>query len=46
MPDGQGGRSLFGNLTLSRLPVGQVFRHSLPRRPKRACRACRGCAWR
>lgn len=34
MPDGQGGRSLFGNLTLSRLPVGQVFRHSLPRPPE------------
>lgn len=27
-------RSLFGNLTLSRLPVGQVFRHSLPRPPE------------
>jgi len=34
MPDGKGGRSLFGNLTLSRLPVGQVFRHSLPRPPE------------
>lgn len=34
MPDGRGGRSLFGNLTLSRLPVGQVFRHSLPRPPE------------
>ncbi len=31
LPDGAGGRSLFGNLSLSRLPVGQVFRHSLPR---------------
>lgn len=30
VPDGAGGRNLFGNLTLSRLPVGQVFRHSLP----------------
>ncbi|MDD3352601.1 endonuclease/exonuclease/phosphatase family protein [Zoogloea sp.] len=33
VPDGEGGRSCFGNLTLSRLPVGQVFRHSLPRPP-------------
>jgi len=33
VPDGAGGRNLFGNLTLSRLPVGQVFRHSLPRPP-------------
>lgn len=31
LPDGAGGRSQFGNLSLSRLPVGQVFRHSLPR---------------
>lgn len=30
LPDGQGGRSLFGNLILSRLPVAQVFRHALP----------------
>lgn len=29
--DGQGGRSLFGNLVLSRLPVLQVYRHLLPR---------------
>ncbi|WP_374264274.1 endonuclease/exonuclease/phosphatase family protein [Zoogloea sp.] len=36
MPDGRGGRSSFGNLTLSRLPVGQVFRHSLPRPPEEA----------
>ena len=28
--DGQGGRSLFGNLILSRLPVVQVYRHLLP----------------
>ncbi len=28
--DGRGGRALFGNLLLSRLPVGQVFRHMLP----------------
>lgn len=30
LPDGQGGRSRFGNLVLSRLPVLQVFRHALP----------------
>lgn len=30
VPDGRGGRSQFGNLILSRLPVGQVFRHLLP----------------
>jgi endonuclease/exonuclease/phosphatase family metal-dependent hydrolase len=29
--DGRGGRSLFGNLIFSRLPVIQVFRHLLPR---------------
>ncbi|WP_153163483.1 endonuclease/exonuclease/phosphatase family protein [Zoogloea sp. 1C4] len=34
LPDATGGRSQFGNLTLSRLPVGQVFRHSLPRPPE------------
>ncbi|MBL0283719.1 MAG: endonuclease/exonuclease/phosphatase family protein [Zoogloea sp.] len=34
LPGKTGGRSLFGNLTLSRLPVGQVFRHSLPRPPE------------
>ena len=28
--DGKGGRSLFGNLILSRLPVVQVYRHLLP----------------
>ncbi len=28
--DGAGGRARFGNLMLSRLPVGQVFRHLLP----------------
>lgn len=28
--DGNGGRSLFGNLILSRLPVAQVYRHLLP----------------
>jgi endonuclease/exonuclease/phosphatase family metal-dependent hydrolase len=28
--DGKGGRRSFGNLILSRLPVRQVFRHSLP----------------
>lgn len=30
MPDGSGGRRRFGNLLLSRFPVRQVFRHSLP----------------
>ncbi|MFU2488693.1 endonuclease/exonuclease/phosphatase family protein [Thauera sp. WH-1] len=30
VPDGSGGRARFGNLILSRLPVGQVFRHLLP----------------
>jgi len=30
VPDGKGGRSQFGNLILSRLPVLQVFRHLLP----------------
>jgi endonuclease/exonuclease/phosphatase family metal-dependent hydrolase len=30
LPDGQGKRSQFGNLILSRLPVLQVFRHLLP----------------
>lgn len=30
LPDESGGRRLFGNLVLSRLPVQQVYRHSLP----------------
>jgi len=30
LPDGQGGRSLFGQMILSRLPLLQVFRHLLP----------------
>lgn len=30
VPDDRGGRAQFGNLLLSRLPVGQVFRHLLP----------------
>ena len=30
VPDGRGGRALFGNLVLSRLPVGAVCRHVLP----------------
>ena len=30
VPDGKGGRRRFGNMILSRLPVRQVFRHSLP----------------
>lgn len=29
-PDGSGGRRQFGNLILSRLPVRQAFRHTLP----------------
>jgi endonuclease/exonuclease/phosphatase family metal-dependent hydrolase len=34
VPDGKGGRRRFGNLILSRLPVRQVFRHSLPWPPE------------
>jgi len=34
VPDGQGGRRRFGNMILSRLPVRQVFRHSLPWPPE------------
>lgn len=30
LPDGRGGRKRFGNLILSRLPVGQVWCHLLP----------------
>jgi endonuclease/exonuclease/phosphatase family metal-dependent hydrolase len=30
VPDGRGGRSLFGNAIFSRLPLGQVWRHPLP----------------
>jgi endonuclease/exonuclease/phosphatase family metal-dependent hydrolase len=30
LPDGRGGRRRFGNMILSRLPVRQVLRHSLP----------------
>jgi endonuclease/exonuclease/phosphatase family metal-dependent hydrolase len=30
VPDGRGGRNLFGNAIFSRLPVGQVWRHLLP----------------
>lgn len=30
LPDGRGGRKQFGNAVLSRLPVGQVWRHLLP----------------
>lgn len=32
--DGKGGRRQFGNLILSRLPVRQVFRHTLPWPPE------------
>jgi endonuclease/exonuclease/phosphatase family metal-dependent hydrolase len=34
IPDGRGARRRFGNLILSRLPVRQVFRHSLPWPPE------------
>lgn len=34
VPDGSGGRRRFGNMILSRLPVRQVFRHSLPWPPE------------
>lgn len=34
VPDGKGGRRRFGNMLLSRLPVRQVFRHSLPWPPE------------
>lgn len=34
VPDGKGGRRRFGNLILSRLPVRQVLRHSLPWPPE------------
>lgn len=30
LPDGRGGRRRFGNAILTRLPVGQVWRHLLP----------------
>lgn len=30
LPDGAGGRRRFGNMILSRLPVGQVLRYTLP----------------
>ena len=34
VPDEKGGRRQFGNMILSRLPVRQVFRHSLPWPPE------------
>lgn len=34
VPDGKGGRRRFGNLILARLPVRQVFRHTLPWPPQ------------
>ncbi len=34
VPDGKGSRRRFGNLVLARLPVRQVFRHSLPWPPE------------
>lgn len=30
LPDGTGGRKRFGNMILSRLPVGRILRHALP----------------
>jgi endonuclease/exonuclease/phosphatase family metal-dependent hydrolase len=30
LPDGAGGRRRFGNMILSRLPLGRILRHSLP----------------
>ena len=30
LPDGRGGRKRFGNMVLSRLPVGRVLRHAAP----------------
>lgn len=30
LPDGRGGRKLFGNAIFTRLPLGQVWRHLLP----------------
>lgn len=30
VPDGKGGRKRFGNMILSRLPVGRVLRHAMP----------------
>lgn len=37
LPDGRGGRRLFGNALFSRLPVGQVWRHLLPWPSDPAC---------
>ena len=34
VPDGKGGRRQFGNMILSRLPVRQLFRHTLPWPPE------------
>ncbi len=43
-PGGEGQRSTFGNLMLSRLPVGAVFRHLLPSPPERDVPSmARGC---
>lgn len=36
LPSGNGGRSRFGNVVASRLPVGRVLRHSLPWPPSSA----------
>lgn len=37
LPDDSGGRRLFGNLVMSRLPVLQVYRHALPYPADPAC---------
>ncbi len=34
IPDGKGGRRLFGNMVLSRYPVQRVFRHAMPYPPE------------
>ena len=39
VPDGAAGRRRFGNLILSRLPVGRVLRHALPWPPEPGIRS-------
>lgn len=42
--DGRGGRSQFGNLLMSTLPLGQVWRHTLPSPPEAGVPSMpRGC---
>ena len=43
IPDGRGGRSRFGNAILSRLPIGQVWRHLLPWPAEPGAPACNAC---